>query len=312
MTWPDQVSRLMTLVPYLCQRDWVNLADVADDFGVSQRQVLADLEVLVMCGLPGGLPDDLIEIDLDVARSEGLVHVHNAPLDKPLRLRRDEATSLIVAVEAVREVADAGTAEVAERVLAKLAALVGDAATGVSIDLAAGDSAVRDTLRAAIDGRRQLRLTYDGAARRETTQPVVDPVSVDVCDGASYLVAWAIEREAWRTYRLDRIVAAEQTGQDTTDHGAPPVMERWFDEASANTVRLELDADAAWVAEYYPTCAVSQLEDGGLSVTLPVSDPQWLTGLLLRLGPRVRAVDPPRAGSEAIREAQLALAAAES
>jgi len=308
MTWPDQVSRLMTLVPYLCQRDWVNLPDVAADFGVSPRQVLADLEVLVMCGLPGGLPDDLIEIDLDVARSEGLVRLHNAPLDKPLRLRRDEATSLIVAVEAVREVADADTAAVAERVLGKLAALVGDATIGVSIDLAAGDSAVRDTLRAAIDGGRQLRLTYDGAARRETTHPAVDPVSVEVCDGASYLVAWAIEREGWRTYRLDRIAAAEPTGLPVTDHGTSPVMERWFDEASENTVRLDLDADASWVAEYYPTRGVSQLDDGGLAVTLPVGDPRWLTGLLLRLGPRVRAVHPALAGADALREARLALA----
>ena len=246
MAWSDQVSRLLTLVPYLCSRDWVSVAEVAQDFGVPEKQVLADLEVLVMCGLPGGLPDDLIEIDLDVARSEGLVHLHNAPLERPLRLRRDEATSLIVAVEAVREVADAATAAVAQRVLDKLSALVGDAGTGVSIDLEAGSSQVRDRLQDAIASGRQMRLTYDGAARRETTQPVVDPVAIEVQDGASYLVAWAIERADWRHYRLDRVAEAEPTGQAAESHGAPPVNTGWFDEsADANIVRLDLDGEAA-------------------------------------------------------------------
>jgi len=305
------VGRLLTLVPYLCARDWVSVAEVAADFGVSEKQILADLEVLVMCGLPGGLPDDLIEIDLDVARSEGLVHLHNAPLERPLRLRRDEATSLIVAVEAVREVADAGTAAIAQRVLDKLAALVGEAGTGVSIDLETGSSAVRDQLQDAIRAGRQIRLTYDGVARRETTTPVVDPVAIEMLDGASYLLAWAIERDDWRNYRLDRIADAELTGQAVADHGAPPVTTGWFDESSgANLVRLDLDAEASWVTEYYPTRDVKPLPNGGIEVTLPVGDPGWLTGLLLRLGAHVRAVDPIQAAAEAMREASAALSQA--
>jgi len=311
MTWSDQVSRLLTLVPYLCARDWVSVAEVAKDFGVSEKQVLADLEVLVMCGLPGGLPDDLIEIDLDVARSEGLVHLHNAPMARPLRLRRDEATSLLVAVEAVREVADAKTAAVAERVLGKLAGLVGDIGTGVSIDLSVGSDAVRDRLADAISRGDQMRLTYDGAARRETTSPVVDPVAIETRDGASYLVAWALERDDWRTYKLDRIADAEPTGQATSDHGAPPVKVGWFDESTpANVVCLTLAPEASWVAEYYPTRDVEVLPGGGIRVTLPVGDPGWLTGLLLRLGDRVLAVDPPLAATEALREAAAALSQA--
>jgi len=308
--WSQQVSRLLTLVPYLCARDWVDIADVAEDFGVTPKQVLADLEVLVMCGLPGGLPDDLIEIDLDVARDEGLVHLRNAPMERPLRLRRDEATSLIVAVEAVRELGDAFTSEVAMRVREKLAALAGDSTPRVIIDLAAGSDAVRECLRVAIEDARQVRLTYDGAARRETTHPVVDPVGVEVRDGASYLVGWAIERDDWRTYRLERIAEVEVTGEAVVDHGAAPVTTGWFAEASgANAVRLDLDAEAAWVVEYYPTRDVVALPEGGVSVTLPVGDPGWLTGLLLRLGPHVRVVDPPQAAAEAIAEARAALGA---
>lgn len=66
------------MVPYLQAHPDIGVAEVAADFGITRRQLLADLNVLWMCGLPGGLPDDLIEIDMDAAESEGVIHLNNA------------------------------------------------------------------------------------------------------------------------------------------------------------------------------------------------------------------------------------------
>jgi len=306
MTAAPQVARLLTLAPYLQQREYVDVAEVAADFRIKPRQVLDDLQVLVMCGLPGGLPDDLIEIDLDLAREEGVIHLRNSPLSRPLRFTRDEAVSLIVAVEAVREVADASIAQAAQSVIAKLSGLLGETPP-VRLDVAAGGDDVRDQLGEAIDQGRQVRLTYDGLARRGTTTPVVDPVRIEVRDGASYLVAWALGRGDWRSYRLDRIAAADLTGQPSQDHGQPPAAVGALGDAP-DTATLDLDAEAAWVAEYYPTRGVTALPDGGVRVALPVADPGFLTGLILRLGPCVRAVDPPSAAADALAEAHAFLA----
>ncbi|MCL2489861.1 MAG: WYL domain-containing protein [Propionibacteriaceae bacterium] len=304
MTAGPQVARLLTLAPYLQRREYVDVTEVAADFDVKPRQVLDDLQVLVMCGLPGGLPDDLIEIDLDLARDEGVIHMRNSPLSRPLRFTRDEAVSLIVAVEAVREVADGPTAQAAQSVLDKLSGLVSEAPP-VRLEVAAGGDDVRDRLGQAIDQGLQVRLTYDGLARRGTTTPIVDPVRVEVRDGASYLVAWALDRNDWRSYRLDRIAVAELTGQPAGGHGAPPVTGTSLDNAP-DTATLDLDAGAAWVAEYYPVRDVTVLPDGGVKVVLPVADPGFLTGLILRLGPLVRSVDPPSAAADALAEARAA------
>ena len=64
----DQVNRLLTLVPYLHGRDGVRLDDAASALGISPGQLMKDLKVLLMCGLPGGYPDDLIDVDLDALR----------------------------------------------------------------------------------------------------------------------------------------------------------------------------------------------------------------------------------------------------
>ncbi len=61
----DQVARLLTLVPYLHSHPQVRLDETAAAVGSTPEQVVKDLGVLLMCGLPGGYPDDLIDVDLD-------------------------------------------------------------------------------------------------------------------------------------------------------------------------------------------------------------------------------------------------------
>jgi proteasome accessory factor C len=82
----------------------------------------------------------------------------------------------------------------------------------------------------------------------------------------------------------------------------------WFEALrSSPLVTLELRPWAAWVAEYYPTEAVTRQEDGRLTVSLRVTDPAWLRGLLLRLGGGACVVSPPGAGNSAAEAAQEAL-----
>ena len=52
----EQVARLLTLVPYLHARGEVGLDEAAARLGVTAEQLVKDLQVLFMCGLPGRLP----------------------------------------------------------------------------------------------------------------------------------------------------------------------------------------------------------------------------------------------------------------
>lgn len=309
-TSAEQVARLLALIPYLQQHQGVALSKVAAEFGVTAAQLRRDLEVAYFCGLPGGLPGDLIEVDMDAIEGGGVVNLSNAEmLLRPLRFTPDEAVALVLALQAIRAVAAPSTYGAVDGALAALRGLVGDAGERAVVSVAAGDDDVRAVIAGAIDGRRQVRLTYDGLARGETSYPIVDPRHVEVRDGAAYLEAWAIERGDWRTYRVDRIVAAEDTGERAVDHGTPP-RRAWLDPASgaATEVTLWVSPRAAWVAEYYPSLATEPVEDGA-HVVLLVADPTWLRWLLLRLGPDARVVSPLAAEASAIVAAREALAA---
>jgi len=308
----DQVGRLLALVPYLQQHPDAEVAETARVFAVTPRQLIADLKVLWFCGLPGGAMGDLIEVDMDALESEGRIRLSNADfLARPLRFTLDEAMSLAVALRALLEMGDSALGSAVRSALAKLEAVVGPEPR-VGVRLAAGDSAVRDALASALDARVAVELEYHGASRGVATRPLVDPLRIAVRDGYSYLDAWSYERDAWRTYRLDRIARVTPTGRPVAEHGEPPGWEGgWLDHRpDAVEVTLDLAPEGRWITEYHPLRSVGPLPDaeGAVRVRLLVADPAWFRRLLLRLGPAVLRVDPPEAAASARAAAADALA----
>ena len=82
----------------------------------------------------------------------------------------------------------------------------------------------------------------------------------------------------------------------------------WFDALrDAPLVTLGLRPEAAWVAEYYPSESAEWADDGSVVLTLKVTDPAWLRGLVLRLGGSARVLAPAGAGRSAAEAAQEAL-----
>ncbi|MDR0991194.1 MAG: WYL domain-containing protein [Propionibacteriaceae bacterium] len=306
-----QVARLLLLIPYLQTHPGISLAEVATTFQMAPEQVRQDLTVAFMCGLPGGLPGDLIDVDLDLVDDEGVIYLTNADvLRRPLRLSPDEAMGLIVALQAVREVGPNTIAPTIDGLLDKLAAVAPAQVAPPTVTVAAGQDTIRAQLLRAISQAEQVELTYDGLSRGQTTKPVVDPVRLLVEDGVGYLSAWSWDRQAWRTYRLDRVVAVRPTGQLVVNHGDEPEPGSWLRTlASAPPVRLLVHAAGQWIREYYPVTGQVSLPNGDIELTLPVADPAWLRWLLLRLGPAAEVIDAPTVVADLADVARQALAA---
>src|SRR4051794_41738166 len=121
----DRLSRLLNLVPYLLARPGIAVAEAAADLGVTERQLREDLELLWVCGLPGYGPGDLIDMALDGDR---VTITYDAGIDRPLRLNRDEALALVVALRLLAETPGVGHRDAIERALAKIESAAGDLA----------------------------------------------------------------------------------------------------------------------------------------------------------------------------------------
>ena len=306
----DRLGRLLSLVPYLLARPGARVAEVARDFGISERQLIDDLQLLFVCGLPGHLPDDLIEADFE----GGVIHVSNAEtIARPLRLGLDEALALLVGLRTLAAIPGLADRAALDRALAKLERAAGDAANladHVAVEVEA-ESEVLARVRGALERNRRLHLAYYVPGRDEVTERDVDPMRVLIVEGRAYLEGWCRRVDDVRLFRLDRMVAV-----DVLDHPAevPPeapardLGEGLFQPSPDDRlVILELSARAAWVADYYPCESVERLAEGRLRVRLRTPDTRWLARLGLRLGADGRVVDPPELAAEIAETASRAL-----
>ena len=267
----DQVARLLTLVPYLHAHGEVRLDEAARALGVEPDQLFGDLKVLFMCGLPGGYPDDLIDVDIDALegpdglRSDGVIKVSNADyLARPLRLSPTEASAVIVALRALRNGARDDTREVVDRALAKLeaAAAQGTAEGSAAAQIDPGDGAgdtdlalLASQLQTAADRGRQVRLSYYVPSRDEQSDRVVDPRGVVTAEGHLYLDAWCHSAEAPRLFRLDRIDRAEVLDDpvETPQEGPRDLGDGIFSQSTDVTpVTLLLEPEARWMTVVLP------------------------------------------------------------
>jgi proteasome accessory factor C len=311
-TATERLSRLLALVPSLVTRQGIPLAEAAADFGITEKALIKDLELLFVCGTPGHMPDDLIDVEWD----DGNVYLRNADtLARPLRLGVDEALALIVGLRALAEVPGLHDREALARTMAKLEAAAGEAALAsaqVSVEVE-GEAEVLAAARSALARRARMHLTYFVPTRDETTERDVDPMRVVLMDGRWYLEGWCHRAEAVRLFRLDRIV--EVTVLDVPAAVPPEAAQRNLDEGlfvpspDDVPVVLELDPPAWWVADYYPVDEVTELPGDRLLVRLRAADLRWLRSLLLRLSGAARVLEPAELRDQVRERATEALAA---
>ncbi|MER7170704.1 helix-turn-helix transcriptional regulator [Streptomyces mesophilus] len=309
----DQTRRMLSLVTYLRERPGARVADVARAFGVTEAELISDLDVLPLCGTSfrGG---DLLDIDTDGER----IWWHNPDdVAAPLRLAADEATALLVAARAVATLPGLRESdrEALVRATSKLEAAAGEtAAAGDRLSVTfESEGGVFAEVDRAISERRRLWVRYYSPARDELTEREVDPIRLFAL-GHTYMEAWCYRSEARRTFRLDRV--AEIRILD--EAAAPPELElRDLSEglvqpsADDPEVVVEVGPGGRWVAEYYPHDSAEELPEGGLRITLRTPDPASLKRLALRLGRDGHIVAPQDLADSARTSARAALEAYE-
>lgn len=307
-----RLPRLLTLVPYLLEHPGSGVAEVAQVFGISEKQLVDDLRLVWMCGLPGHTPADLIDVSWD---GDEIVVDNADTIARPLRLAADEASALLVALRMLVNVPELQDRDALDRVIAKLERAAGDAAAPSSQVAVAVEAqpAVLARVRAALSQQCRLHLRYYVPARDETTERDVDPMRLVIAEGHSYLEAWCRRAEGVRLFRLDRIadMAELDTPAEVPPQARPIDLDAGVFRPSVDDelVTLELGPAGRWVRDYYYCETVAERDDGGLLVTLRTPDTRWVRQLALRLGESGRVRAPAHLVERVHAEAQRALAA---
>jgi predicted DNA-binding transcriptional regulator YafY len=267
----SDAARLLRLLSLLqTPREWPG-SELAERLEVTPRTVRRDIERLRELGYP-------VEATMGVLGGYRLVAGKAMP---PLLLDDEEAVAIAVGLRTAARQPVAGIAEASLRALAKLqqvlpprlarrvSSLTAATAHSVAAFAALVDPAQLTVIAGAVHARERVRFAYvanDGVVSKRH----VEPVQLVALGRRWYLLAFDVERDDWRIFRLDRVSGAVGTGARFAARGVPGgdateyVTQKLYE--SAPTCRahatLQLPVELARVRLADSAGDLSALDDG--------------------------------------------------
>lgn len=291
------------MVPYIIQHPGVRVEALGELFGAKPAQIVADLDLLFLTGVPPYSPSDLIEVD----HEGGAVWVAMADyFSRPLRLTRNEAVALYLRGRQVLATPGLAEAPALSSAMTKIEEALGEELGEIATRIAtAGEAPVPPALakvREAIDTHTRIKVEYYTASRDDLTEREIDPERLFSAMGFWYVLAWDARSQEGRTFRIDRIRQVDLTTVHFEPRGLageqPPSPMPLHPDLQ---VRLRLAPGARWITEYYGATVVEEDATGEATVQLAVSDLAWVVKLILRLHGGVEVL-APEALTRAVRE----------
>lgn len=311
----SRLERILLLVPYCVRHPGVSIAALSERFGAPEKEIIEDLNLLFVCGLPDYTPADLIEVFID----EDQVFIRMADyFARPLRLTRTEAMPLYLKAQALMNLLEGaspgkgGLKELASlrSAISKLGEAllpqeggVAELTKRIKVQLESGEARWLGLLREAVTERHSVDLEYYTYSRDALTRRRVEPHLVFASLGHWYMSGYCHLARDRRMFRLDRIKSIELTEEsfDAPDDGStelpPPLI--YVPGPDDMVVRVRVDAGIAqWLSEFGWTQGYLRVEKsknlpgGRRELVFRTSAMPSLEKLLLRLGPGVEVVEP--------------------
>ena len=275
----QEVSRLLDLVPYLSTHSHISLKELAREFDIDEKSMANDLTALSMCGLPGYTPYELIEIFFD----SGFVTINNHDaLDIPRALTSVEAASLLIGLEILRDSSSIEDVEVVKKIdnlLSQLKSLLGGTIE-VEDDPATAHLAI---IQSAIASRHSLEIDYLSPLRDVISIRKIQPLSLKVENGFTYLVAYPHSHNSIRNFRLDRVIAAREV-LDVTEKPSGEIKNS--DEAL--TLSLKVLGSRRTISELFN---IGVIPTSG-EIDVKVFSPEWAVKALIAHSPDIELLNP--------------------
>jgi len=222
-----RTGRLLSLLQLLRGRTQpVTAATLSTELGVSERTLYRDIAELVVQGAP-------------IYGEAGVGYVlRQGMFLPPLMLSNEETEAVVLGLRYVDQFGDALLRSAAREASAKIASVLSPAARATLSDPIAlpgpNGQEFPDTgvpyaiLRSSISAQRKLSISYQDA-NGVRSERIVWPIALGFMQQARVVVAYCETRNAFRTFRTDRIVTAEPLPERYAGRRSA-LLRTWYDE----------------------------------------------------------------------------------
>lgn len=256
----DNLMLLLALVPYVLDRGEVSVEEAAKQFGRSEDDIVKAVLLIACAGIPGENLAyshlDLFDIDWDLFEKDRVITFWNTvAIDHQPRFSAREASALLAGLQYLQSHPSYSGRSDLDEVMHKIHA---GTRQGAAQPLAIQQPVVKSHLSgltSAIDNNVTVDIVYHNK-RGESGLRTIDPLVIESRDEVSYLRGWCHQRQALRTFRVDRIESVSLGHTSQGDHRSliddiSPTLFEPSPEDIIVTVQLALNA-LPLIADYLP------------------------------------------------------------
>lgn len=252
-------GRLINLIPMLYSNPSLEISEVARDLEISTKQLLDDLNLLWVCGLPGHSHLELIDMNFESGFIE-IIDPQN--LVRPLNLTPLEVTEILLGLELLSAEVDPSTLIIVDSVRDKLSdslqlSPVIDGAIRVERDTPSTRvSEFRLLALKAISEEKDLIVTYQGVRGGNLSERRLTPLQVVTRDGHAYVAAIDHGDHLRKVFRLDRVSEAHLGERSALETSLLTLKE-----PSSHTLRIAVPKDRAFLSDRIGAVQVGSSEE---------------------------------------------------
>ena len=263
--------RLLDLVPYISSNPGIRVSELAEEFSVTQDEILKDLNLLFLCGLPGYTPLELIDLSFD----DGYVVIRDPQnLNAPRNLNESECLALRIALAALEEITPKThrSFSVLQSLQAKLSQAFSSEIPAAAINFEADKDRIHlDTIKKALESNSDLKIEYFNQTKDSLSLRHISPIGISIDGEKVQIRAYCHVAQGMRTFSLRNISAVEST---------PRTVEHNFsgDDNSAIEVRFKVSEDSEqFLKENRESLTPFQSNELGFAIyTIQVFQPEWI------------------------------------
>lgn len=197
----SRVARAMDVIPYVLENPGIKIETLATKFGVDQKQIIKELELIFLCGLPGYTPYELIDLTFE----DGFVTIIDPQLfDKPRKFTETEGVIINLGLVLLKNsISDTNQIQVIDHLIQKLTAKFKVTSSAVIEKLSKPD--FYDEITKSINQNDGICIDYASISEDSLYQRLIKPLRVSIRNGFYYLYATDLEKDVDRVYRMDQI-----------------------------------------------------------------------------------------------------------
>ncbi len=292
--------RLLDLVPYIVSHPGISITELAREFSISRDEVLKDLNLLFLCGLPGYTPLELIDISFD---EESVVIRDPQNLAAPRNLNESEALIARIALAALEESAPKSSAAypeivaLREKIAKAFSSSIPASAITYSLDK---ERVMLENIEGAIKQDLDLEITYNNVTKDSSTRRSITPISIIAEDKRTMVSAYCHSAKALRTFNLSQITEAS-----TIERLTRADLERLEESRGSSAEVLIKEEESSFLLEN----ASSLKELSNSRYQIDIFQPEWIVRSVLAGADSLELAQPIALRAEIAERARKALLA---